>query len=213
MANKWTEEEIKFIKDNYLAMSDNEISNYLGTHSKNSVETKRKRLGLLYPNNNRKYNFQTVLDEFAKTDYILLSDENDYKDAATNSLKYMCPRHMDKGVLTISLGHLQSGRGCYYCGRERAVKSRMIPLDKNKDKELCESHDFEYINTVRKNGKINIEFICNKHRELGNQYMTKYNMERNINGCKYCCGKELPEWYVLNKAKEINPNIELLQQE
>lgn len=41
--------------------------------------------------------------------------------------------------------------------------------------------------------------------------MTKSNMINNKKGCKYCSGKELPEWYVLKKAKEINPDIEILE--
>ena len=36
-------------------------------------------------------------------------------------------------------------------------------------------------------------------------------MNRDLKGCKYCSGKQLPEWYVLNKAAEINPNIKLLE--
>jgi len=110
--NKWTQEEIKFIKENYLILSDKQISEYFQTHTEKSVATKRKRMGLLNPNPyHRKYTFKDVLDEFAKTDYILLSSEDDYVNAATNSLRYLCPRHLDNGELTISLGHLQSGRG------------------------------------------------------------------------------------------------------
>ena len=87
----------------------------------------------------------------------------------------------------------------------------MIDFDKEYDKQLCESNNFEYIDTIREKGKVTIAFLCNNHRELGEQHMPKTNMERDIKGCKYCAGKELPEWYVLKKAKEVNPYIDLLE--
>lgn len=40
--------------------------------------------------------------------------------------------------------------------------------------------------------------------------MTVYNMKRDVQGCKYCSGKELPEWYVLDKLNEVSPHIQLL---
>lgn len=184
---QWSQEEIDFIKNNYQNMSDLEISQHLGTHTKVSVTTKRKRLGLT--RTNRKYTFQDVIDEFAKTDYILLSDENEYVDAATNSLRYLCPYHLDKGELTISLGHLQNGRGCYYCGRKITENAHMVDEVANEIecKEICNAKGFEYVGWIRENGLINIQYICPKHTEAGVQKMRKANMNRdNIIGCPYC---------------------------
>ena len=186
MRNQWTKEEIKFIKDNYLRLSDKEISDILKTHSEASVITKRKRLGLT--KTNRKYTFQDVIDEFNKTNYILVSSEEDYIDAATNSLKYICAKHIDKGIQTISLGHLKDGRGCYYCGREITESAHMIDLsDDEENRIMCENKGFIYVETIRENGYIYIKYICKKHPEVGVQKMRKGNMKRdNIIGCPYC---------------------------
>ena len=62
MSVKYTKEEINFIKENYLKLSDKEISEVLKTHSEISIATKRKRLGLT--RTNRKYSFQDVVNEF-----------------------------------------------------------------------------------------------------------------------------------------------------
>ena len=185
--NKWTQKEIDYIKNNYLQLSDKEISEYLGTHTEFSVADKRKRMQLT--KTNRKYTFQDVIDEFAKTDYILLSTEEDYVDAATNSLRYLCPRHLDKGVLTISLGHLQSGRGCYYCGRSVTETARIVDEKTNEKecREICERKGFIFVGTYRENSLILIQYICQKHPEAGIQIMRKGNMNRdNIQGCPYC---------------------------
>ena len=206
---KWTEEEINIIKNNFENMTDEELTILLPGRSKCSIECKRKKLGYLRPQF-KKYSFQDVLDEFAKQDnYILLSSEDEYNDC-NSKMRYICKKHKDKGEQYITLNHISSGRGCYYCGREITENAHIIDLDKEYDKQLCESKNFTYVDTIREKGKITIIFICNEHKELGKQHMTKYNMERSIKGCKYCCGKELPEWYVFKKAKEINPNIILL---
>ena len=187
MRNQWTQEELLFIKNNYLKMSDKQISELLGTHSENSVATKRKTMHLT--KSNRKYSFKNVLDEFAKTEYVLLSNENEYVDSATNSLRYLCLKHLDKGVQTISLGHLQAGRGCYYCGREITENAHLIDdeINEKECKEICNEKGFIYVNTYRKHGLIYIQYICCKHLEAGIQLMRKGNMNRdNIKGCPYC---------------------------
>lgn len=107
---------------------------------------------------------------------------------------------------------MKNGQGCWYCARKRTEEAHIIDLNfkKEEHKDLCDTKGFIYIDTIRKNKKITIEFICKKHTELGNQFMTLYNMQRDINGCQYCSGKNLPEWYVLNKAKNINPFIKII---
>lgn len=184
---RWTQDELDYIYDNYKTMSDKELSEYLGTHSENSVATKRKQMNL--QRSKRKYNFNDVINEFAKTDYILLSDETEYFDSATNSLRYLCPRHLDKGEMTISLGHLQSGRGCYYCGRKITENAHRISDDINRKecRAICEKRGFKYIGTSREDGLIYILYICPKHESAGIQKMRKGNMNRdNIVGCPYC---------------------------
>lgn len=190
--NKWTNEEIQYVKDNYLKLSDKEISENLKTHSEKSVVTKRKRIGCT--RTNRKYSFNDVIKEFEKTNYILLSEPSDYIDSAANTLRYLCPKHLDKGEMTISLGHLQSGRGCYYCGREITENAHVLDNKINEQdcKNICNKKNFIYISNYRENGMIVINYICPKHPEAGIQNMRKSNMNRdNIIGCPYCFDTKL----------------------
>lgn len=188
MRTTWTKEEEQFIINNYKNLSDKQLSTYLYPHTENSIANKRKKLGCI--RQKLRHSYDDVIKAFNQTDYILLSLKEDFKDMATNSLKYICPKHKDKGIQTISLGHLESGRGCYWCGRESTINARKtgFTTDKiNQDKKLCESKGFIYIETKKIANKINIGFICKNHKNAGVQYMRRGNMNRdNIIGCKYC---------------------------
>lgn len=208
--SKWKEEEIKIIKDNYEQLTDEELHQLIPNHSKISIECKRRKLGLKRPHY-KKYTYADVVYEFSrKENYSLLSNENEFIDC-NSKMRYICHKHTTKGEQKITLNHLRSGRGCYYCGLESSGEKRRLLLNKDSDKKLCEENNFQYIDTIRKKGKIKFAFICNSHLELGIQYMDKQNIERGIKGCKYCSGKQLPEWYVINKAEEIAPCIKLLE--
>lgn len=189
MQNLWTDEEIDVIKNNYQTLTDKQISGLLQNRSPSSVKSKRQELGFEKDKVHRKYSFDDVIKEFDKTDYILLSSPNEYINAAENTLRYLCPKHLDKGEMSISLGHLLDGRGCYYCGRERTDEKRKLPDDiMNKQCEtLCSSKGFIYNGFQRKDGKIYILYECSHHLEAGIQCMSKGNMNReNIIGCPYC---------------------------
>lgn len=206
----WSQEEIDFLTMNYLTMSDEEIGLAIN-RTKSAVCTKRKKMGLKNPNPfHKKYTFQDVIEEFNKTDYILVSDETDYINSAANTIRYICPKHRDKGEQKISLSHLQQRRGCYYCGYEKVGQYHTATIDYEENKRICESNGFIFCDTYVKNHKVYISFICPKHEELGVQETTVYNMKRGMNGCKYCSGKQLPEWYVMKKAEEVAPNIKIL---
>lgn len=156
----------------------------------------------------QKYTYEDVLKSFEERDYVLLTKKEDYK-TVTQKLQYICNKHKDKGVLEISYSKLMNGRGCTYCGRERNVKAVRKPFNYDEAIELCNKHDFEFIEIKRENSVIYIYFICNKHRELGIQRMRKENMKRDIKGCQYCKGN-LPEWYVRQKISTEYPHIELV---
>lgn len=207
---KWTNEEIEIIENNYLLMTDKELQKILPNRSEVSISSKRKKMGLQKPPYT-KYTFKDVKKAFEnKPDYVLLSTVEEYKDC-NSKMRYVCKKHKDKGEQYISLSHLLTNRGCFYCGRENAGKKCQIILDEHEYEKLCQKHNFTYKGVSRVNGQIKIFFICNKHTELGVQQMSKNNMTREIKGCKYCSGKDLPEWYVLEKMKRINPNLLLLE--
>lgn len=156
----------------------------------------------------QKYTYEEVLKSFVERGYTLLTTKDEYK-CVTQKLKYICNKHKDKGILEISYSKLMNGRGCTYCGRERIVKSITKPFNYDEAIELCNKHNFKFIDIKRENSVLYIYFICNKHKELGIQKMRKANMNRDIKGCKYCKG-DLPEWYVKQKIIELYPYIKLL---
>ena len=163
-------------------------------------------------NRKSKYSFEFVKSEFEKRGYTLLSLENEYEKTRTK-LRYICQKHKDKGEQTIDFSHLyNSNRGCYYCGREKTETSRKIDIDYDSDRKIVESKGLNYIDTQKIDGKWMILYTCNKHKELGVQ--TKYRwfvLNKAQNGCAYCNGYPLPEWYVMDKKEKINLNIKILE--
>ena len=78
---------------------------------------------------------------------------------------------------------------------------------------LCKIKDFEYIKTIVENGIPYIYFICNKHRNLGIQKMSRGNMNREcVVGCQYCAGKNLPSWYIKQQIETNYPHIKVLSE-
>lgn len=208
----WTEDEDNYIKENFLNMSDSEMSEKL-QRSEHAVRTRRNLHKLIRPRKrseiknkpNKKVHFEDAKKLFEERGYILLSDESEYKNQASK-LRYNCPKHLDKGELLIDYGHLRQGRGCYYCGRERTEIARRSKVTVKEDIELCKTKGFEYIRTEKKDDKYVIFFYCPKHRELGEQYMTRGNMNREeVQGCQYCSGKNLPHSYIREKIENKYP--------
>lgn len=156
----------------------------------------------------QKYTYDDVLKSFEERGYTLLTTKDEYK-SVIQKLQYVCNKHKDKGILEISYSKLMNGRGCTYCGRERMATTRTKPFDYNEAIELCNKHNFEFVDIKRENSVIYIYFICNEHREFGVQKMRKTNMKRDIKGCIYCKG-DLPEWYVKQKIEELYPYIKLI---
>lgn len=206
--NKWTEEEDQILKDNYNILTDDKLVELLPNRTRSSVYARRKTLGL--NKSVHKLSFKDVIEEINKRGYILLSDEADYRDVHSK-MRYICPKHKDKGEQRIDLGHLRSGRGCYYCGRERTIESRLVDIDKENDRKIVENKGIIYVNSYRKDGKMYIDYICPKHYEIGTQTMNRNYMLKHAVGCAYCHGHSLPEWYIRKKISEINPDIELLE--
>lgn len=205
---KWTTEEDNILRDN-CQLTDKELTVILNDRTESAIYARRKKLGIK-KKKIIKYSFEDVQKEFSKRGYILISTSNDYQNVHSK-MRYICSKHKDVGEQQIDYSHLKSGRGCYYCGRERTIAAKTKELNKEHDKELVESKGLEYVDTRRENGRIYIDYICPKHRELGVQSMYQWYMLEKAVGCQYCHGHTPPEWYIMKKINEINPDIELLE--
>ena len=206
--NQWSKEEDKIIKENYQSKSDKQMEKLLPGRTSSSIYARRHFLGL--NKESKKFTYDDVVAEMDKRDYILLSGRDEYQNCQSK-MRYICPKHKDMGEQKIDLGHLRQGRGCYYCGRERTVSAKTKKIDKTQDKNIIESKGLEYVDTKRENGRLYIYYICPKHRELGVQSMYQWYMLEKAVGCQYCHGHTLPEWYVMKKIEEVNPDIEILE--
>lgn len=157
----------------------------------------------------KRIRYEDVVKAFIERNYTLLSTKDDYKNS-NSKLEYICPKHSDKGVQQITYSHLKSGRGCYYCGRERTIAARSKQIDRELVRQKVEERDFTFINVVRKNGVLYIECVCNKHPEYGIQSKGYYDFLNRGQGCIYCYRKVVSEKEIISQLQEINPNVELL---
>lgn len=180
--NKWYDNEIKTIYENYKTMSDSELHSIIPHHSESSIATKRKEIGLTRPVWNKKYSFDDVIMEMDKRKYKIISDKSDFNNAGS-SIKYICPIHNDC-VQETNLGHLLEGKGCIYCGYIKTGKSEALSREVCID--MCNLRGFEFVDNKIISNKTHILFICSRHRTAGVQKMTYHNMKRDGYGCKYC---------------------------
>lgn len=216
---RWTQEEIDFIKENFENMPDEEMAKKLN-RTTSGVKDQRLKLGLkrerkrssnLVKRNRTKITWDEIQEMFNNRGYVLLSDSSEYKNQSSK-MRYICPKHKDKGELSISVYHLKEGKECPYCGRERTGMAHKSKITENEDRELCSIKGFEYIKTEIENGIPFIYFVCKKHKMLGVQKMRRGNMNReSVNGCQYCSNKNLPHWYVKYIIESTFP-IEVLSE-
>lgn len=117
---------------------------------------------------------------FRENDYDLISDK--YINAKTK-LDYICKKHPDRGVQSITYGNLRYGFGCRYCGFESTASHRRLSYSQVKD--IFARHDMELLDGQQySNTSDCMAYICVHHREFGVQYMTVSNAYKNR--CPHC---------------------------
>lgn len=161
-------------------MSDNELADSLGRSFRATKFRRGDILGLHRKNFGKYHTIEEVFQLFERRNYELISKE--YKNNH-EKLDYICIRHKDKGVQQITLGHFLTGEGCKYCGYERTAKAKMVP-DEHYIK-WCHANNCTYIGRYIKNNQTHIQFMCNKHLNLGIQEKSITNLEKT-NGCPHC---------------------------
>jgi hypothetical protein len=164
---------------------------------------------------NHELKFEEGKRKFKELNYELLSNINDYENCFS-SLKYICKKHYEKGIKTITLAQINKGSGCKECGVESAsIKNRKpfketINMFKDKGLILLTKED-EYVN-----GDQLLEFICEKHMDIGIQTIRPRAIYDN-QGCKYCGYEKISEDlrldYTFVKNKFLEKNLILLTDE
>lgn len=184
--NSWTEEEKQIVRDNYLNLSDEEISKLIPNHSVGSIATMRRRERLI--REGLKYSFSDAWRIVAEKGYQLLSKEADFK-GTQSIVKFLCPQH---GEQELQFGRFIAGRGCKMCRTNTSSPKRM---SNQRDIEDCLRKDLIYCETS--NSVINgisyvmVSFICNKHANKGIQTIRRASLHNNKQPCKYCSHRGL----------------------
>lgn len=155
------------------------------------------------------YTYDQAKDIFEKHDKILL--ETEYKNIDTK-MKYLCKFHMDKPPQMITLSTLNRGGGdCAYCKIEKG-KSLGVRMPDDIVKDIVEKLDCQYVGRVfyKKNESDKIQFICNKHPEVGIQESLFSTAKKGCRICKICNGNGKTTEYFKEELFDINPNIEII---
>lgn len=129
-----------------------------------------------------KHSYEEVKAAFEARGYELLTTE--YK-GVTQKLEYICPKHRDKGVLTIDFKHLiERGQGCKYCAREKPSPLR---IQDDVLIELCNKNNFTFVKSEVVKGKTIVYYVCNIHKNKGLQHTSIGNLRNKRRpGCLYC---------------------------
>lgn len=148
----------------------------------------------------RKITYELVKSEFDERGYILLS--NRYIDNS-HKLQYICPKHVNKGVLETTFGNFTKGNGCPHCsGRVRKTQEEYEaelaikkPMIRAVGRYVSLKTKIEHMCTV-----------CGYHWNV-----LPDNMLHMPNGCPKC-GKraKLNKQEVVDRLANIDPFIEFI---
>lgn len=127
----------------------------------------------------QKTKWNDIVSLFQSRNYALLSDK--YVNAKTK-MDYICNKHKDNGIQSITYGNLKNGFGCKYCGDKRAVEARKLSFDEVK--QIFESTDKILLDQPYINAHTPLAYICKQHPEVGVQYMETENARKQH--CPYC---------------------------
>ena len=119
----------------------------------------RERIG-----EKQKLSYDFIKSEFEKRGYTLVSKEY---IGSNSKLDYVCRKHKDKGIQSITYNSIQQGQGCYFCGRESISKKLLLDFNnvrklfKSKGYKLISGED-EYIDSHSNN----LRYVCPKHPDV-----------------------------------------------
>lgn len=127
----------------------------------------------------QKPKWEDITSLFEKYNYELISTK--YINAKTK-LKYICNKHRDKGVQSVTYNNLKFGFGCTYCGDERTVEARRLSFEEVK--KIFESTDKILLEQPYVNAHTPLAYICKRHPDVGIQYMDTENARKQY--CPHC---------------------------
>lgn len=116
----------------------------------------------------------------------LITGEQDYKNNRTK-ISVICKNHIEKGVQFTTVNNINKSKHCCYYGANELV-GNMKRLNFNIVRDKFIELDYEPLFTEDdyKGNNSKLNFICDKHRDKGSQYIRYSNLQQGATGCKYC---------------------------
>lgn len=150
----------------------------------------------------RKLNYDIIKKEFNDRGYKLLSKT--YKKN-TQKLEYICPKHKDKGVLTITFQNFTAGSGCSYCSKRiKRTQSEYVEDLKNINPNIKVIG--EYVNLKTK--------IVHKCLKCGYEWdIRPDNLLHGKQGCPRCSHRaRLTHDEIVAELNNTNPYVEMIDE-
>ena len=146
-----------------------------------------------------------IEESFKQQGYILLTHRDEYIGDRTK-LKYICPKHEEKGTLEVSWNSRKSkGTGCKYCANENNGALKHLP--ESYLINLVESKGLLYNHVEYQSGKAVLFFLCPEHLDKGLQSTTVGSMRVSKELCGYCTGRCRSHKDFIKDMKELHPDI------
>jgi len=132
----------------------------------------------------KRNNIEDIKIEFTKRNYALL--DNEYKNNS-QKLKYICLKHEDNGIQSISYRSFSRGSGCKYCGKESMANKQRLNL-KYIENELYKK-DLILLSDFYVDAHTLLKFKCIHHLDIIQEL--SYNTIQQGRGCKWCSRENL----------------------
>lgn len=136
---------------------------------------------------NKRLNGKFVYNEFINKGLIPKFEPIEYKNNYQD-LKYICPKHKEKGVQIVTYGRLQQGQTCYYCTMKSKKMKIRLPEEKVFN-ELIKKGLIPIEGQYYENRNALIYYRCKKHPQHI-QYTSFGNFKISKQCCSFCRAEE-----------------------
>lgn len=157
----------------------------------------------------KKYSLEDAVEKFKSLNLTLLADKY---IGVTENMPYICNSHPEDGIQYATLSAINQGQvNCKKCRYDKSAKSQRVS-----DEELIK--EFKNVNLIIQEGFVYKEMhdalpcICEKHPELGVQYISYNNIKHNNQkGCIKCGHERLSEEKRMDDSeiKKLVENLDL----
>lgn len=132
----------------------------------------------------KRLKFEVVINKFIELGHTPLFSEDDY-EGNYSKLKFICNKHIDKGIQHTTYGIIQQGScGCNYCSKENA-NSKLRLSQEFIFNEFTIRGLIVVEGQIYTNKDTQIAYTCKKHPDKV-QYSTYGNLKRSNQLCNMC---------------------------